>query len=201
MKPKNLAYIGLIALFFFFFLAIVSVNAAPEAENTTVVANKTIIIVAQNTKFNNTSPLAIKVEKNTNYTIVFKNIDEGVQHNLIIVLSRDWTEIKDGSDPQAGDILLGPVPDNATTNDTGSASNPPVYITSWVTPNEDTYVPFYCSFFGHFNAGMYGYFEVGEPGGRKPFSKAAAPGFELIVGLTAIISLTGLTVLKKRRTK
>ncbi|MFW9854991.1 MAG: Heimdall-CTERM domain-containing surface protein [Candidatus Thorarchaeota archaeon] len=130
---------------------------------------------------------AIDVQKNTQYTIVFWNNESGVWHNLIVAADERIVTSATASDtPKSGDLVLGPLPAEANTGNSGGTETS-VWNTTFTTPDKDTYIMFYCSFSGHFDAGMWGYFKVGNPTGNPPGTPA--PGFELAIGLLIIASL------------
>jgi hypothetical protein len=124
----------------------------------------------------------VSLEKNKEYNITFVNTQPGILHNLVIVkpdtLARG-SDIDSYENTNDGK-LIGPV-----GNDFNQVG-PKTWSALWKTPNEDVWVQYGCSVVGHFEAGMVGWFKVGNPG-AKPV--AASPGFELIVGIIAFLGL------------
>ncbi len=128
----------------------------------------------------------IKLEKNTTYTIVFSNPDP-TPHNLVIAV--DGRRINTALDAAEtdGDLILGP-----TANDNNPVA-PRTWSMEWTTPNEDKYVIFFCSFVGHFEKGMHGYFQIGNPQEQPPTFQAKA-SFIDVLGI--MISLSSIVMVK-----
>jgi hypothetical protein len=157
------------------------VSATPESP-----ANGTDVVITAITG-TQYDKKAIDLHKNTQYHIIFWNNETDVWHNLIV--AADGREVTSGTaanPPDSGDLVLGPLPTEAVSSNSGGKPTS-VWNGTFTTPNEDTYIMFYCSFAGHFDSGMWGYFKVGEPTGNPPGTPA--PGFELVIGLFIIASL------------
>lgn len=173
----------------FLFAILMLINSFMVVNTTSVTASvqQTEIIyiaVAPGIKYN-VSEIALAT--NTQYNITFINAQANENHNLVIskpdILNTEGTII-DNKDVQLG-------PDPTDFNQPGIEGGR-VWSTLWTTPAEDSWVQFGCSFVGHF-ATMNGWFKVGDPG-NKP--TAASPGFELIIGLIAVL---GLAIYRIRR--
>lgn len=135
---------------------------------------------------------SIDLQKATEYEIIFWN-NESDWHNLVIATD-GRVVTADDTTPKTGDLLLGPR-DSVEANETNKGgTNTSVWDDHYTTPNEDKFVMFYCSFDGHFEAGLWGYFKVGNPTGNPPGTPA--PGFELAIGLLII---AGLAIFQRRR--
>ena len=133
---------------------------------------------------------AIKLEKNTTYTIFFHNPDP-TPHNLVI--ATDGRNIRNALDAVEleNDIVLGP-----SFNDDNPEA-PGTWSMNWTTPSKDTYIPFFCSFIGHFEKGMRGYFQIGNPDQDPPAFAVKTPYLTLEEIIPIVILFTLGVLLKK----
>ncbi|MHA2225041.1 MAG: hypothetical protein ACXAC8_07540 [Candidatus Hodarchaeales archaeon] len=191
-----------IAIIYLSFLSTVGATPAKPANN---VIN---IGVAHGTKYNVTF---IQLEPTTTYTIYFWN-ERAEFHNLVIAKSGRTVTTATAS-VQSGDILIGPASSSVDSSDKGGPDRDP-WIGELTTPSEETNITYFCSFSGHFAAGMTGTFKVGITADSSSqststsdqtsqstttsdqSSQSITPGFELIYGLLIVI---GFAVFQSRK--
>ncbi len=163
------------------------------APNTAEQTNITVITIK-------TDDVAVKylqsvytLAKNTTYNITFINT-QTLAHNVVIAENRT-VETEEDAVEKPGDILIGPSGNDLT------ATGPGQWSILWTTPAEDTIVVFFCSFPGHFAAGMRGYFKIGNPPDDlipKWAQGGLIPGFGALMSLLVLIPVSGF-ILKKRK--
>ena len=136
------------------------------------------------TKYNVTS---IELEQATTYTIYFWN-GRTEFHNLVIAKSgRIVTDAT--TNIQSDDILIGPDSSDFNSSDRGGFGRDP-WIGEFTTPSEEKEITYFCSFSGHFAAGMKGTFKVGSTSSSSSSSSSqsiSTPGFEIIFGFLIVI--------------
>lgn len=181
MKKYSLRLGLVFALFIMLNAFLISNNVSAEVQSPN--QGGTIYIAAVPTiKFNVTQDIVL--EKDTQYTIVFINVDVGVPHNLVIVKPDTYasSETITTVDKIA---TIGPEPTDFNQPGTEEGR---MWNYTWTTPNSDSWVLYACSFSGHFST-MNGYFKVGNPAEADKPKAASASGFELIIGLIAVLGL------------
>ncbi|OLS27281.1 MAG: hypothetical protein HeimC3_04520 [Candidatus Heimdallarchaeota archaeon LC_3] len=179
--------IGLVfTLFIVINTFLISNTVSAEVQSPTQ-AETIYIASVPGTKFNVTE---VALEKNTQYEIVFVNVDVGVPHNLVIV--KTDTYANSGTIDTVDKIsTLGPEPTDFSQPGTEEGRT---WSYTWTTPDSDSWVIFACSFVGHYPT-MNGYFKIGNPSeDDKPNAPTAGPGFELVVGLIAVLGLAGYRI-------
>ncbi|OLS23296.1 MAG: hypothetical protein HeimC3_26370 [Candidatus Heimdallarchaeota archaeon LC_3] len=183
MKKYSLRTGLVFVLFIVMNTFLISNTAISEIQSPT--QTETIYIAAApGTKFNVTE---VALEKNTQYEIVFVNALVGEPHNLVIVKNDTYAN-SDSIGTVDKIATLGPEPADFTQPGTVEGRT---WSYTWTTPDTDSWVIFACSFVGHFPT-MNGYFKIGNPAeADKPKAPAAGPGFELVVGLIAVLGLAG----------
>jgi bacteriorhodopsin len=183
MKKMSLR-IGLVFALFIVLNSFLIVNSTTAKVQQTEPVVITINAIS-GTKYDTT---LVNLDKNTQYNITFVNNLVGESHNLVIV-KPDTFATGDTVDSVEKVTTIGPEP----TDFNQAGPNSWSYL--WTTPNEDVWVMYGCSFVGHF-ATMQGWFKVGSPdAGAKP--GAASPGFELIIGIVAVLGLASLRLRRK----
>ena len=133
----------------------------------------------------------ILLARNTSYTLIFHN-DIIEVHNLVVAIDMRIPTEDTLYDPN--DLVIGPNPlDGIETSDYGAPGK------SWsvklTTPDNDTFLIFFCSIQGHFRT-MRGYFVIGDPAGDPPielnFDRAAAVQMVIAYLVGAMITYIGV---------
>jgi len=172
MKKSSMFLVTILALSSLWVL----VNSTPAAaqDNNTIV----IGVVIGDLKFNRTE---ISLDPNTEYTIIFQNLDVSTYHNLRIDVNQNLET--DANIADSNDLVIG------VANDATPPSGVNTWNATWTTPADGNEVIFYCGFQGHYSSGMYGTFKIGN---------VKSPGFGLYSGLAAI-TITAIAIPYLRR--
>ncbi|MFW9855482.1 MAG: hypothetical protein ACFFFG_10500 [Candidatus Thorarchaeota archaeon] len=158
MKQK----LGITGLVLLGIMVVIFANQAVLASVHREEEHKIVITAMTGTQYDKK---AIKLQKNTLYEITFWNNETGVWHDLIIAMDGRRIANYEAMYPKNGDIVLGPLPVEASANNAGGTGTS-VWTGNFTTPDSNGYIRFFCSYAGHFDAGMRGYFKIGEPAGE-----------------------------------
>ena len=118
----------------------------------------------------------LKVDRNTCVELTFTNKSPAVEHDFSV-------------DADA-DLNISKIHVHLANNVGGDNGTDSTTVT-FMTPDLDATVEFYCSITGHRDGGMYGDFVIGAGG--------SAPGFELSIALIAVLALIAVPQIRKRK--